>query len=111
MLKKTLLIFLILNFCGTAVKADILQNSAVWKFFSKITTDAITNFPEVPILNKSIEKGILKFGSSTYVGDIKKKIKLTAMEFLNFQMAQHMRENLREICFTVMEYTLTKMEI
>ena len=96
MLKKTLLIFLILNFCGTAVKADILQNSAVWKFFSKITMDAITNFPEVPILNKNVEKGILK---------------LTAMEFLNFQMAQHMRENLREICFTAMEYTLMKMEI
>ena len=72
MLKKTLLIFLILNFCGTVVKADILQNSAVWKFFSKITTDAITNFPEVPIMKKNIEKGILKFGSSTYVGDIKR---------------------------------------
>ena len=71
MLKKLLFYIFILNFLAVSAKGDIIQESKIWKFFGKIASDAVLNFPQLPILKSELEQGVIKFGSSTYVGEIK----------------------------------------
>ncbi len=71
MIKKLFVFTILLNTFAIPVKADFIQDSRIWKFFSKIGNDAVNNFPEIPIFKSNIEQGIIKFGSSTYVGEVK----------------------------------------
>ena len=71
MRKNLLLYIFILNFLAVSAKGDIIQESKIWKFFGKIASDAVLNFPQLPILKSELEQGVIKFGSSTYVGEIK----------------------------------------
>ena len=71
-MKFKLFIFLLFFiFYKNLAYGDIIQDSKIWKFFAKIANDAVTNFPEIPVLKSELEQGILKFGSATYVGQIK----------------------------------------
>ena len=65
----TFLLFFI--FYKSFAYSDILQDSKFWKFFAKITNDAVTNFPDIPMFKSELQQGILKFGSATYIGTIK----------------------------------------
>ena len=71
MFKKILIYIILVNTLALSAKADFIQESRIWKFFSKIGKDAVENFPDIPILKSEVEQGIIKFGSSTYVGDVK----------------------------------------
>ena len=71
MFKKILVYIILANTLALSAKADFIQESRIWKFFSKIGKDAVENFPDIPILKSKVEEGIIKFGSSTYVGDVK----------------------------------------
>ena len=71
MIKKILIYIILVNTLALSAKADFIQESRIWKFFSKIGKDAVENFPDIPILKSEVEQGIIKFGSSTYVGDVK----------------------------------------
>ena len=69
-LKILLIIYFV--FFNYHAKADWVQDSKVWKFFSGIANDAVENFPKVPFLQGEVKEGIKKFGKATYVGELKK---------------------------------------
>ena len=71
MKSKIFIFILFFIFYKSFAYGDIIQDSKIWKFFAKIANDAVTNFPEIPVLKSELEQGILKFGSATYVGQIK----------------------------------------
>ena len=70
---KIFIFLLFFIFYKSFAYGDILQDSKLWKFFAKITNDAVTNFPDIPMFKSELQQGILKFGSATYVGQIKGK--------------------------------------
>ena len=58
MFKKILIYIILANTLTLYAKADFIQN-------------AVENFLKLPILKSEVKQGIIKFGSSTYVGDVK----------------------------------------
>ena len=58
MFKKILIYIILANTLTLYAKADFIQN-------------AVENFLKLPILKSEVKQGIIKFGTSTYVGDVK----------------------------------------
>ena len=58
MFKKILIYIILANTLTLSAKADFIQNS-------------VENFLKLPIFKSDVKQGIIKFGTSTYVGDVK----------------------------------------